>query len=307
MKVLITGAGGLLGAYLVQHFNRLEHEVVALGRRNVPYSETIISHAVDLVSEADRAKEIIVASKPDWVIHCAAMTDLLQCEIRRKDAQMNNVYATDRIAMVTSDIGSNLLYISTDNVYPGREGGHYSEMDMGYTLNEYALSKYEGEQYATESYAHARRGQLLIVRESHYGWNAHNGQKMSVVEAVINTLKHGDTWTGWSNVFFSPIYCGTLCAMLEQMMLDNMSGVFNIGCQERVSKYKFAYSVAKVWGLPFNIHPTLYSPKVGEPSRPLDVSLNCERAYSAGYGMPTLVSDLEKMRDDTGEHRRLFE
>ena len=90
-------------------------------------------------------------------------------------------------------------------------------------------------------------------------------------------------------------------------MLDNMSGIFNVGCQERVSKYQFAKSVAEIWGLPFNVHPTLYSPKVGEPSRPLDVSLNCEQAYSAGFGIPTLVSDLEAMRVDPAEQRRMFE
>lgn len=306
MKVLITGAGGLLGAYLVEHF-RKSHEVIAFGRRAVPYAENITSYGIDLVSEADRAGQILFAQEPDWVIHCAAMTDLNECERRKKDAQLNNAYATDRLSLATSDLGCNFLYISTDNIYPGREGGRYKETDSVYTLNEYALSKCEGEDCATANYEESRKGQLLIVRESHYGWNAHNGQKPSLAESVINTLKRGDTWTGWSNIFFSPIYCGTLCVILEQMMLDNMSGVFNIGCQERVSKYKFAHSVAEVWGLPFNVHPTLYSPKLGEASRPLDVSLDCNKAYSAGYGMPNLYNDLVAMHDDLAEHRRLFE
>src|SRR3990172_8899070 len=197
MKILVTGAGGLLGAYLVHHLNKSGHEVVALGRRYVPVLEGITSYGVDLVSEAGRVQEIIGDSMPDWVIHCAAMTNLEECEKRKRDAQLNNAYATDRISLACSDAGCNMLYISTDNVYPGRAGGRFSETDLGYCLNEYALSKHEGELHAIENYSFAKHGQLLIVRESHYGWNAHKAQKSSLAEGIILTLKNGDIWTGW--------------------------------------------------------------------------------------------------------------
>src|SRR3990172_11870113 len=100
MKILVTGAGGLLGAYLVHHLNKSGHEVIALGRKHVPVLEGITSYGVDLVSGADRAKEIICSELPDWVIHCAAMTNLEECEKRKKDTQLNNAYATDRISLV---------------------------------------------------------------------------------------------------------------------------------------------------------------------------------------------------------------
>jgi len=308
MKFLVTGAGGLLGAYLVHYLYKVGYEVVALARHYVPRLKGMTSYRVDLVSEADRAKEIILDEVPDWVVHCAAMTDLAECEKRKRDAQLNNASATERISMVCSDLGCNMLYISTDNVYPGRLGGGFSETDLCYALNEYALSKQEGEDRAIGNYEGARQGQLLIVRESHYGWNAHSGQKASLPESIIRALNSGQSWDAWSNVFFSPIYCGSLCIILEQMMLDNMRGIFNVGCQERISKYQFASAVAEIWKLPFNnVHSTLYSPKAGEPSRPLDVSLNCRRAYSAGYIMPHIISDLEIMQDDPGDHRRMFE
>mgnify|MGYP001568085091 CR=1 FL=1 len=90
-------------------------------------------------------------------------------------------------------------------------------------------------------------------------------------------------------------------------MVKGLSGGYNIGCQERVNKYNFAYIVSEVWGLPFNIHPTLYSPKPGEASRPLDVSLDCDKITNAGFVIPKLEDDLIAMRDDPAEHRRLFQ
>ena len=107
--------------------------------------------------DGDLTDAAVVASlmrrhAPDWVIHCAAWTDVDGAESRYDEALAANGAATGHLADACRRAGCGLTYISTDYVFDGRgRGGDvaagYDEDDPKVPVNRYGLSKAAGEDH----------------------------------------------------------------------------------------------------------------------------------------------------------------
>jgi dTDP-4-dehydrorhamnose reductase len=136
MRVLITGAAGLLGLELTAHLS---------GRHQV----TAVDQEVDVTDM--RAVEACVAGvRPDAVFHCAAWTDVDGAESHEADARSLNRGGAENVARECARVQAALILPSTDYVFDGAGTRPYRESDPTGPLNVYGQTKLEGELAARE-------------------------------------------------------------------------------------------------------------------------------------------------------------
>ena len=114
MKILITGASGMLGSSLASELSK-SHEVFGTGNSkvNLPFNYK----PFDLAEES--YKTLIEWSKPDFIIHCAALTNGNYCENNALEAFTINAYSVKKLLDATPE-NVKIIYISTDAVFPSK-------------------------------------------------------------------------------------------------------------------------------------------------------------------------------------------
>ena len=159
MRVLITGANGLLGQKLVNLYSDNDAvELIATAKgpdRNPEGTHTYIE--MDITNE-DEVLRVIQSNKPDVIINTAAMTHVDQCELNPEACRLLNVTAVEYLVRAAKKTNSHFIHLSTDFVFDGL-AGPYSEEDEPNPLSIYAESKLESEKLVEESglkYAIAR-------------------------------------------------------------------------------------------------------------------------------------------------------
>ena len=133
MKVLITGAGGLLGEALAARPPE-QWEAVALTREELD------------ISSAGTVRKVIERHRPGLVINTAAFTDVDGAETRPDAARAANTNGPRNLAEETRRQGSILLSLSTDYVFDGAKGEPYDENDTPAPLSIYGKTKLAGEE-----------------------------------------------------------------------------------------------------------------------------------------------------------------
>ncbi|MCG2727426.1 MAG: sugar nucleotide-binding protein, partial [Candidatus Methanoperedenaceae archaeon] len=122
---LITGASGLLGANLVLVARQYGKDVTAIYHQHKFMAPDVTSLQVDL-SDKRLIDDLFEQIRPDWIIHCAAMTNVDWCEENPADAYRINGEISHNLAMAAHRIDAGFVYISTDSVFDGKRG-FYSE------------------------------------------------------------------------------------------------------------------------------------------------------------------------------------
>jgi dTDP-4-dehydrorhamnose reductase len=134
VRVLVTGAAGMLGRAVMPALAAAGHEVRGgdLPEMDVTRLEVIAAAAAE--------------SRPDWVVHLAAFTKVDECESRRDEAFRANGLGARNAALAANGCGAALLAISTDYVFDGTARAPYGEQDAAAPVSAYGASKWAGEQ-----------------------------------------------------------------------------------------------------------------------------------------------------------------
>lgn len=186
--------------------------------------------------------EKVAAQCPDVVLHCAAMTNVDECERHPDLATRLHVESTATLADVCSRLGAKLIYVSTDSVFDGSKKSPYVESDAANPLNVYARTKYEGERRTLETSGG------LVLRTNIFGWRW-KGQK-SFSEWVLDGLQKQSPLNMVTDVIYSPIATVELARLVGQCIDAGTSGLFHAAGSEALSKHEFALRVAAAFGLP---------------------------------------------------------
>ena len=133
MKVLVTGANGMLGQDLCPILEDVGCFVV----------ETDI-HNLD-ITDSELCEKVINEVNPNLVIHCAAYTNVDKAEEDLETARLINVTGTENIAKACAKVGATMIYVSTDYVFDGTKTEPYLPGDKANPINNYGLTKLEGE------------------------------------------------------------------------------------------------------------------------------------------------------------------
>lgn len=147
MKVLILGAAGLTGRYLVREARRRGMEVTALTRADLD------------ITRADAAREVLARVKPDWVINAASVTGLETCEENPALSRRVNCEAPEEWAKECGRAGVRFVHLGTDYIFDGKKTSAYRPEDPASPLSRYGRDKAEGEQRVLRAHPRA-----LIVR-----------------------------------------------------------------------------------------------------------------------------------------------
>ena len=185
MKILVTGANGMLGQDLCPMLEDSCYEVV----------ETDV-HNLD-ITDFNVVQDVLSNENPDYVIHCAAYTNVDKAEEDLETATKINVLGTENLAKVCGEKGITLVYISTDYVFAGDANKPYKSTDSTAPLNNYGLTKCQGEE-AVKKYCE----KYYIARTSWlYGIHGKNFVETMISLAekpelkVVNDQMGCPTWT----------------------------------------------------------------------------------------------------------------
>jgi dTDP-4-dehydrorhamnose reductase len=149
MRVLVTGANGMLGIDLCSLLETEGHEVI---RTDVGVREGVSVkpwEALD-ITDTQAVSRCLLGHQPDAVVHGAAYTDVDGCERNPDVAYRVNALGTWNLAAVCGSHHITLVYVSTDFVFDGTKGEPYTEFDTPNPLNHYGASKLAGEQFVRQ-------------------------------------------------------------------------------------------------------------------------------------------------------------
>jgi dTDP-4-dehydrorhamnose reductase len=240
MRVLITGASGLLGLNVALDASRA-NPVIGVDRNMLVSAPFRMIHA-DLL-DSGAVNGVIGEARPEAVIHCAAIADVDACEANPDLAHRANARIPKQMAEACARQDIRLIHVSTDAVFSGQKNQAYTERDQPDPLGVYAITKLEGERAVLQAYPSAS-----VVRVNFYGWSL-SGRR-SLAEFFVNHLTEGATVNGFTDVRFCPMFVGHLSAILLKMLPQDLPGVYHVVGPQAMTKYQFGVEIARKFGLP---------------------------------------------------------
>ena len=273
MKLLITGASGLLGINLAVEAMR-EHEVIGVDRGRLKSAPFPVVRA-DL-TQRNVMDSVIDSTRPDWLVNCAALASLEQCEENPAQAKILNTDLPGELAIACAKRNICFVHISTDSVFDGTQEGAYTEEDEPSPPGVYSQTKLDGERAVQEL-----NPQAMIARVNFYGWSL--AGRRSLGEFFVANLSEGRKVSGFTDVTFCPMLVNDTARLLLEMLRRNLNGLYHAVGPQPMSKYRFGVEVARTFGL----RAELISPQSVEAS-----SLTAKRSHNLWLSTHKLSTDL---------------
>ena len=291
MKILITGASGLLGAHLTAFLSR-RHQVTGTDRH--PWWGDRPAHwAAGDLEDPSFMETLLGKAAPDCVIHCAAMTYVDLCKRDPVLAHAANAELTRRLARAVSP-HCLFVYISTDGLFNG-DKPMVTEEEPPMPRTVYGRSKLQGEREVQSAC-----GRHLIVRTNFYGWSS--GRKTTFAEWLYGALESGQRITLFEDFFFTPIYVVDLAERLTVLIEAGRTGLFHVAGAERVSKEAFGRQLAEPARFSLeNVQRSTLKQASLAADRPRDMSLSSLRFCRAtGMTVPGCKEGILRFLGDRG-------
>ncbi len=283
MRVLVTGASGSLGWALSRKLLR-SCEVVATYNSHPSVPAGTEALRLDL-SDRDALGDLCRQNKPDVIFHCAAMTNPDECEQDSRRALRVNFEATLEIARIARDMGSRLVFTSTDLVFDGSKGD-YREDDAARPLSIYGMSKLRAEEAVLDLGA----GSIVVRSSLMYGMGSEtNG---TFLTRVTDVLAGGRQMKLFTDQRRNPILVDDFAGALMAAVEEDLGGLYHVAGREALTRFEFGRQVCRAFGY----DETLLVPISMEgfnyvAARPLDSTLNTEKFTSATGFQPTGIAE----------------
>jgi dTDP-4-dehydrorhamnose reductase len=279
MKFLVTGSAGLVGRQVIQDLLQSYTQVYSCYNNSKP--EGGIATQLDLTSQ-DKIIKTVESTKPDVIIHLAAMTNVDLCETQKDLATKINAKSTAVLAEQAKKLGAFLVYVSTDYVFDG-EKGMKKETETPNPIDHYGKSKLEGENLVKEIAT-----KWCIARTSTpYGIHP---KKKSFPIFIAENLKAKIPLDIITDQYTSPTYVPNLSRMLIEIASRNIQGILHVSGATRISRYDMAEMVAEKLSLDKKLlRPTNMADMNWTAKRPKDSSLDVSKATSLLKEKPMVI------------------
>ena len=245
MRILITGANGLLGqklVHLLANDTNIDLVATARGENRLPFSEGYTYRSMD-ITDRQQVLDVMAEVRPDAVIHGAAMTDVDKCELDKDACWLQNVTAVEHIVEGCRQTGAFLCHVSTDFIFDG-EAGPYDEQAEGNPISFYGWSKYAAEKVVINSNIRWAIARTVLV----YGI-AHDMSRSNIILWVKKSLEDGKTINVVTDQFRSPTLAEDLAAGCTLIVTQQAEGIFNISGSDVLTPYEMAIQTADYFGL----------------------------------------------------------
>jgi dTDP-4-dehydrorhamnose reductase len=222
VRVLVTGAGGMLGRDVVRACELRGHRVLGL------------THAELDVDDGPAVDAAVARVRPGAVVNCAAWTDVDGAEQHETDALRINSEAAGVVAAAAASVGATVVYPSSDYVFDGNKAVPYVESDLTAPLSSYGRSKLAGE--TSTQVANERH---MIVRSSWlYGVGGRN-----FVETMLAIGADQPEVLVVSDQIGCPTYTAHLAASIAELIEGEAFGIHHVAGGGSCSWYDFAQEI----------------------------------------------------------------
>lgn len=280
MKILITGANGLLGYKLVQLLSKQSNiKAIATGRRMITDLPSNVSFNELDISDLIQTENLISQLKPDVIINTAAMTQVDQCETDREACWKANVTGVENLIAACTKNKTHLVHVSTDFIFDGSHGP-LDESAIPKPVNFYGESKLAAEkalQHSTVSWAILR---TVLV----YGVTP-DMSRSNIVLWVKKSLEDGKTINVVNDQWRTPTLAEDLAMGCYLAAKKKATGIFNISGEEMMTPYDIAIQTADFFKLNKSLIHATDSGKFKQPAmRPLKTGFIITKAKNElGY------------------------
>jgi len=287
-KILVFGANGMLGSYLSKYFEKEGYEVIKSDMFDEPKKNII---GKDITDE-QKLKTFIYEQNPDFVVNCAAYTNVNKAESEPEIANAVNALAPKYMVETCKELKTGFIHISTNEVFGD---GVYDESSTEYKpLNEYAKSKRKGEEYIEKC-----GGINYTFRTS---WLFGPGAK-NFISFVTNTeASEEKPLTIVIDEKGCPTYVGYLAKEIGRAVESEIEpGIYHVCSSNMLSRYEFALEILEAQGIEKPIIPVekkdLPPRPVISPSNQL-ISTKLDKAPISQEMLEEYVSEIPKEGDD---------
>jgi dTDP-4-dehydrorhamnose reductase len=259
MKVLVTGASGLLGSELVSAYRGRGARVVECDRR-----------ALD-VTDASGVRDRIGSEAPDLVLHCAAYTAVDRAESESEQAFATNGDGTHNVARACAATGARLVYFSTDFVFDGCSETPYRTDDDPHPLSVYGRSKLAGEEAVASSEAES-----LTVRTSWLFGTA----GANFVSTILERARSGVPLRVVDDQRGSPTWARDLAVTTAELVDSGAMGVVHVTNGGTATWCELARAALEVAGVEADLQPVSSDEWKAAAVRPRDSVLDLTETES---------------------------
>lgn len=272
--VFITGANGLLGQKLVnQLLEKEEFNILASGRGACRLPGEGFEYISLDISDEKEVQKVIAATKPDIIIHGAAMTHVDECELNREACYDANVNATAYLIRAAEACQAHFIFVSTDFIFSGEEGP-LDESATPAPVNYYGESKLLGEEMVMNS-----KTKWAIARTVLVFGIAHDMSRSNIVLWVKSSLEAGKTIQVVDDQYRTPTLAEDLAAGCILIAEQGAEGIFNISGPDFLTPYEMANITADYFGLDRDLIKKADSTTFTQPAkRPLKTGFIIKKA-----------------------------
>jgi dTDP-4-dehydrorhamnose reductase len=271
MRVTIFGATGLLGKDLIRQWQG--NELVGLGSKDVD------------IRDANRVREVVDQSRPDWIVLAAAYTNVDNCESHPELAFAVNRDGPVHVAHAAKRVGAKLLFLSSDYVFDGKKTTPYEAEDTRNPQSVYGRSKAEAEVRLLEVLPEA-----CIARTS---WLFGAGGKC-FPDTILKLAASRPSLDVVSDQRGDPTYSVDLAAAIIELCRKNAAGIIHVSNAGDCSWFEFAREIVKAAGLSADVRPVSSEQMARPAPRPAYSVLSSKSLQQYGIEMPTWQDALQR-------------
>lgn len=245
MKILVTGANGLLGQKLVKLLVERNEEVIATSHSEsrIGYLGKAFDYIQMNITNQTEVLRIVSEVKPEVIINTAAMTNVDQCETEQEQCRLLNVDSVEFLVEAAEKNDSHLIHLSTDFIFDGA-AGPYEEDDTPNPISFYGESKWDAEQIVMQSTCKWSILRTVLV----YGITS-GMSRSNIILWVKESLEEGKQLKIVDDQWRSPTLAEDLAMGCYLAAKQEATGVFNISGKDFLSPYDMAMKTCDYFNL----------------------------------------------------------
>ncbi len=272
--ILITGANGFVGYYLVQQLLQNGYRVIATGKgeNRLPYTDgNFRYHSLDYTSK-EAVAAVFSSAGPQVVVHCGAISKPDECEQNREAAFLSNVTGTMNLLEASAACRPHFVFLSTDFVFSG-DRGFYKEEDERAPVNYYGETKVLAEDEVMK-YAF----DWTIVRTVLVYGKTFSGRE-NIVTNTAKALQQGKSLKIFDDQVRTPTYVEDLASGIAAIIEKRAGGIYHLSGEDIRTPYDVAVETAQWLGLDHSLITAVKAEEFDQPARrPAKTGFNISKA-----------------------------